>query len=67
MLMLTECNVRDCCRLAESMEARHIYSASAGFSQSCRRNIQENVLPNPRASSCSREASVAICGSCCYS
>ena len=47
--MLTECNVRDCCRLAATVEARHSDSASGGFSQSYRRNIQENVPPNPRA------------------
>ena len=47
--MLTECNVHDCCRLAASMEARYSDSASGGFSQSCRRNIQENIPPNPSA------------------
>ena len=47
--MLTECNVRDFCPLAASVEAPHNDSASSGFSQSCRRNIQENVPPNPRA------------------
>ena len=35
--MLTECNVRDCRRLAASVEECHIDSASAGFSKSCRR------------------------------
>ena len=47
--MLTECNVRDCCRLAVTVEARHADSASGGFSQSCRRNTQENIPPNPLA------------------
>ena len=47
--MLTECNVHDFFRLAASIDARHSDSASSGFSQSCRRNIQENVPPNPRA------------------
>ena len=37
------------CRLAASVEARHRDSSSSGFSQSCRRNIQENVQPSPRA------------------
>ena len=35
-------------------------SASGGLSQSCRRNIQENVPPNPRGSRCPLEASVVI-------
>ena len=47
--MLTECNVRDCCRFAATVEARHINSASGGLLQSCRKNIQQNVPPNLRA------------------